>query len=576
MRRFGEAALLTFVLVFLMILAVPAEAVLVTLNADKTEVQQGDTITFNLVVKLSSPDQYVPVEMLSVNLTGAEDVSWFFYPNGTLLGGDGISVTPSGTLGPYGYGYGYAYAYDDGNLYEFGYGYGYGDNNTYIMSYTIAIDSSMLDVGDYVATAYVYTGLADKPYFTSAEFSFSVVPVPDTTPPAIEFIPPTPENMSYLATSSFTVRINASEPLAEALLELDGTNVSMSGSGTVWEAVLSVADGVHEFRAWGRDEAGNWGVSELRVVVVDTAAPQVVLVPPTPADGAELVQSYIPVNATAVDANLEGVTLYLYGSGGLVGTHTCSASPCFFNFTSLAPGVYMLNATASDRAGNVGASATRVVTLLPTPTPPELKREAIDILSSLRLHGKSRFAIGYIRESLSPEYWVDEYHLDPEDGEEVFENEQNAAELLLGYRGGGMGKRMGHFFSMGMGHGRGHGRGHGGGAPQPEVLEAVKKLTEADELLVNEAIRDAELALQNATDPEAVQDEIDLAYSARASAYGAIERGSYAEAIGYFQLAWEHAQHAIKLAKGEEVEEEEPEEPGRGRGGGMGHGMHGR
>ncbi|GEM_PF-5825714 len=567
MRRFGEAALLTFVIVVLMIMAVPAEAVLVTLNADKVEVQKGDIITFELVVKLSSPDQYVPVEMLSLNLTGAENVSWFFYPNGTLVSGDGITVTPSGTLGPYGYGYGYAYAYDDSSYYEFGYGYGYGDNKSYVMSYTIAIDTGVLEVGDYRAVGYVYTGQTEKPYFTSGEFSFSVVPVPDTTPPAIEFIPPTPENLSYLSTSQLHVKVNASEPLAEALLELDGVNLSMSGSGTVWEAVASVADGWHVFRVWGRDEAGNWGVSEERQVFTDTTPPSVSLVPPTPADGSVLAQSYIPVNATALDASPVSLTLYLYGSSGLVASFTCSASPCFRNFTSLAPGVYQVNASATDAAGNHAASGTRTITLLPPgPSPRELKQQAIELLENYR---STRLAVRYIRESLNPEYWVDDYHLDPEEGDEVFEYEREAAEAL-GFRARGGGHGMG-MHAAGMGRGGGHGRGHGGGHGRqaPEIEEAAKKLVLADELLVNEAIRDAELALVNASEPEEVQEEIDKAYAYREAAYAAAEAGSYSEAIYYFGIAWEHAQHAIKAASGEDFEEEVPE---RGRGGGMGHG----
>ncbi|NOZ82614.1 MAG: PGF-pre-PGF domain-containing protein [Euryarchaeota archaeon] len=146
----------------------------VSITADKTSVQKGGSISFNVSVELTSPDQYIPIQKLSLNLTGTKNVTWYFHPNGTLISGSGITITPAGSLGPYGYGEGYGYAYDDGNYYNFSYGYGYGDNNTYVMNYTITIDTSQLDAGSYTAAAYVYTGKSIKPYFSSPKVSFSV------------------------------------------------------------------------------------------------------------------------------------------------------------------------------------------------------------------------------------------------------------------------------------------------------------------------------------------------------------------------------------------------------------------
>lgn len=177
MRRAGSI-LVTLVVVAILILSVPAGAVKVSIKADRETVQKGGTITFNVSVELTSPDQYIPIQMLSLNLTGAQNVTWYFYPNGTLISGSGVSITPAGNLGPYGYGNGYGYAYDDGNYYNFSYGYGYGDNSTYVMNYTITIDTSQLTTGSYTAAAYVYTGKSIKPYFSSPKVSFTV-----TSPP---------------------------------------------------------------------------------------------------------------------------------------------------------------------------------------------------------------------------------------------------------------------------------------------------------------------------------------------------------------------------------------------------------
>ncbi len=176
--RWAGSALVTLAVVALIFLSVPAGAVRVSILADKSSVEKGGTISFNVSVELTSPDQYIPIEKLSLNLTGAQNVTWYFHPNGTLISGSGVTITPSGTLGPYGYGEGYGYAYDDGNYYNFSYGYGYGDNNTYLMNYTIVIDTSQLTSGSYTAAAYVYTGKSIKPYFSSPKVSFTVTPPP--------------------------------------------------------------------------------------------------------------------------------------------------------------------------------------------------------------------------------------------------------------------------------------------------------------------------------------------------------------------------------------------------------------
>jgi len=82
------------------------------------------------------------------------------------------------------------------------------------------------------------------------------------------------------------------------------------------------------------------------------------------------------------------------------------------------------------------------------------------------------------------------------------------------------------------------------------IIDVINNLLLADELLVNTSIKDAELALANATDPEEVQYEIDLAYEELDNAYAAIAADRYAKAIYYFKEAWGHAQQAIEYAKG--------------------------
>ncbi|WP_048151593.1 right-handed parallel beta-helix repeat-containing protein [Palaeococcus ferrophilus] len=95
----------------------------------------------------------------------------------------------------------------------------------------------------------------------------------DTTPPVLTFVPPTPANGSLLGNPAVTINVTASENLTSALLEFDGVNHTMGGSGREWSYTLSVPDGPHSFRVYGQDLAGNNGTSEERSFEVDTKAP---------------------------------------------------------------------------------------------------------------------------------------------------------------------------------------------------------------------------------------------------------------------------------------------------------------
>jgi len=104
-----------------------------------------------------------------------------------------------------------------------------------------------------------------------------VVGNPPHGPPLISFIPPTPENGSLLGTCRITVLVNASENLSWAVLEFDGVNVSMSGSGRLWNYSGSPcsSEGWHGFSVYGANAYGDVGRSEKRLVEVDLSKPSV-------------------------------------------------------------------------------------------------------------------------------------------------------------------------------------------------------------------------------------------------------------------------------------------------------------
>ncbi|WP_169336372.1 NosD domain-containing protein [Archaeoglobus sulfaticallidus] len=93
----------------------------------------------------------------------------------------------------------------------------------------------------------------------------------DTTPPVITFVAPTPTSNSVLSQSYIFVNVTSNEPLATALLEWNGVNITMNGRGTNWYLNMTgLSNGVYQFRVYGRDLAGNWNSTEVRSVTIST------------------------------------------------------------------------------------------------------------------------------------------------------------------------------------------------------------------------------------------------------------------------------------------------------------------
>lgn len=80
--------------------------------------------------------------------------------------------------------------------------------------------------------------------------------------------------------------------------------------------------------------------------------------------------SYIEVNVSVNETNLDTINITLYNStGDLINSSTSGSTPYSYNFTGLADGIYYLNATANDTANNLGNTTTRTIqidTILPT------------------------------------------------------------------------------------------------------------------------------------------------------------------------------------------------------------------
>lgn len=71
----------------------------------------------------------------------------------------------------------------------------------------------------------------------------------------------------------------------------------------------------------------------------------------------------ILVNVTTDEGHLKNISVYLYNGSGLLQKNDVAVSPNFVNFSGLADGVYLINATAWDTYNNKGYLTTRQVVL---------------------------------------------------------------------------------------------------------------------------------------------------------------------------------------------------------------------
>ncbi len=176
----------------------------------------------------------------------------------------------------------------------------------------------------------------------------------DTTPPSITFVSPTPDNNSVLNRNYVYINVTSNEPLTQAKLEWNGSNYSMSGSGTNWYYNFTgLSDGIYEFRVYGRDAAGNQNSTETRYVIIDTTAPIITIHSP----------QNTTYNTSSVDLNVsanEPISAWWYSLDGNNTNFTPNIT-----LTNLSNGVHSLTICAIDLAGNVGKAQVEFTIAVP-------------------------------------------------------------------------------------------------------------------------------------------------------------------------------------------------------------------
>ncbi len=223
-----------------------------------------------------------------------------------------------------------------------------------------------------------FTGLSDGLYYLNASFNDSYGNINysttytillDTTGPGTVVLT-SPQNATIQSSTSIEVNVSA----ADSLVGLETIVLSLSNSTDLLDTNTSsatsinitysgLAEGIYYINATANDTLGNSNVTSLTTtVIIDTASPTLDLSAST--NSGNYSQTWIYANVTVTENNLDTINLTLYNSTGLVDSSSnTSDSIHYYNFTSLVDGIYYLNASANDSAGNINYSTTYVIIL---------------------------------------------------------------------------------------------------------------------------------------------------------------------------------------------------------------------
>ena len=178
------STIITIVIVAMLIMSGPAQAVAVNIAGLEDSYTKGNDIEFQVKIDINDPDQYVSITNISLDLTGPVNKTIFFALDGKQISGDcKIKIKPI-SIPKDDFGYGNSYGYDSraGYGYDFGYGYGYGYNYgsggekiSFIYNVTIDTDKKCFAAGDYSVVASLNTG--KNVAFQSPAFGFRLLPV---------------------------------------------------------------------------------------------------------------------------------------------------------------------------------------------------------------------------------------------------------------------------------------------------------------------------------------------------------------------------------------------------------------
>jgi len=93
----------------------------------------------------------------------------------------------------------------------------------------------------------------------------------DSTPPTVTFVYPTPDNATTITVNWTIINVTISEYVINASVNFNGTYYYLLSGTTAWYINLSgFSDGVYDYNVSANDTAGNYGMSETRILTINT------------------------------------------------------------------------------------------------------------------------------------------------------------------------------------------------------------------------------------------------------------------------------------------------------------------
>ncbi len=191
----------------------------------------------------------------------------------------------------------------------------------------------------------------------------------DTTPPEIQFVPPTTETGNQTETW-IAANLTTSDPNLDTLILSLYNSTGLYQENTTSDTQIYInytglPDDTYYLNATANDTLGNTNKTETRTIEIDTTAPTVSITYP---DSDSTVDNYI-INGTSTDSNLDYTNISIKQGGTIINSTTNSSENWEVNL--YAPdGVYNITATAYDGAGNSNTTTNTNITI---DTPPEIQ-----------------------------------------------------------------------------------------------------------------------------------------------------------------------------------------------------------
>lgn len=272
---------MTVVIVLMLIFSGPAGAVYVGVDIEKTEFNSSDDfVNFTVWVNIESGER-IPVQNLTLNITGPTNESCMFYLNGTNISGcSNVTITPISSVGN-GSGTLYGYDWNDGYGYNFGSGVGYGyvsgydTNASAELRYNITwnLTASGADDGSYTATLDVYaSGNGTTHTYSSNEATtFSI----DRMAPIISNFSVT--NIKHnAATINYNTNENTTGKIEYGKTTSYGSEVTITPPKTDHHKRITglSASTTYHYRIWANDSFNNTNISSDHTFKTDSSPGQ--------------------------------------------------------------------------------------------------------------------------------------------------------------------------------------------------------------------------------------------------------------------------------------------------------------